>query len=96
MNATDVMAGYISASFTNGAFTPAVNVPGAGITVLPVIDGLTDGYGYDLNDAGVVVGTNFVLNPVPEPNIFHGFVYRDGATVDLNDAVPQNDTVATG
>ena len=27
-----------------------------------------------------------MLNPVPEPNIFHGFVYRDGATVDLNDA----------
>jgi probable HAF family extracellular repeat protein len=86
VNASDMLAGYVSASFTGGAFTPATYTQGGSITVIPVGGGLEEGYAYDLNDAGTVVGTNFTLAPFPEPNIFHAFAFSGGVTTDLNDA----------
>ena len=85
VNNSDVMIGYVSATYTNGSFRPAYYTPGTGITLIPQVSDLTDGYGYDLNDAGTMVGTNFVLNPVPEPNVFHAFVFSGGTSQDLND-----------
>jgi probable HAF family extracellular repeat protein len=84
INAAGTLAGYISDTTTAGHFVPAINEAGVGFTKLPLIAGLEDGYGYDVNDSGVVVGANFLLNPVPNPNVFAAFKYEAGATVDLN------------
>lgn len=86
VNSSGMLGGYISSSNdTQGAFRPALYVDREGYTIVPLIPGLTDGYGYDLNDDGVFVGTMFLPQPEPEPGIFRGFVYYRGETVDLGE-----------
>lgn len=85
VNSGGMLGGYIaSSSHTGGAFRPALYVGGSGYDIVPLIDGLTDGYGYDLNESGVFVGTMFLLDVDPELSIFKAFKHENGATVDLN------------
>lgn len=85
INDGGTMIGYVSGPVaTSGAFRPATHIRGEGTTLLPLIDELPEGYAYDINNGGVSVGTNFQLNPVPEPNVFKAFKNERGATDDLN------------
>ncbi len=80
------IAGYIaSSSHTSGAFRPAIHVDRVGYDIIPLLPDLTDGYGYDMNDAGVFVGTMFLLDVDPELSVFKAFKHEAGATADLND-----------
>lgn len=87
VNSSGILGGYISSNQTAGEFRPATfdRSSGDGFVLLPLIDGLVGGYGYDINDAGQVVGVNFLLSPNPAESIFHGFVFDGGVTRDLND-----------
>lgn len=85
VNDSGVFGGYVGGSFTSGAMRAATYTPGVGFELLPLVSGLPESYGYDINNNGDMVGTVFQLNPVPEPNVFHAFFFSGGVTVDLND-----------
>jgi probable HAF family extracellular repeat protein len=86
INGFNTLAGYVSGgTLTSGAFMPATYVPGSGVfNILPTLPGTPEGYAYDINDDGTVVGTNFMLAPVPDPNVFVAFKHEGGVTSDLN------------
>ena len=84
VNDFGVLAGYVSEPTLTSGMQPATYIGGSGITLIPLLDGLPEGYGYDINNDGTVVGAMFLLAPVPDPNIFTAFKYEGGATVDLN------------
>ncbi|MCC6320442.1 MAG: hypothetical protein IT438_03275 [Phycisphaerales bacterium] len=84
VNSSGVLGGYVSFSETQGAFRPATS-DGRSFNLVPLINGMTDGYGYDINDDGVFVGTMFL--PQPGQSIFRAFAHQNGVTVDLSEAV---------
>ena len=84
-----MLAGYIGGALGGGAFRPATWTAQDGFSLLPLIDGLPEGYAYDINNAGQVVGTMFLLNPVPDPNVFRAFLFADGQTIDLSADHPE-------
>lgn len=85
INDGGTLAGYVSGpTATDSAFRPATHIRGEGTTLLPLITDLPEGYAYDINNGGVVVGANFLLNPVPTPNVFKAFRTERGVTADLN------------
>ena len=91
VNASGVLGGYVAESTLTGGGFRAATYANREFTLVPLIDGLPEAYGYDINDAGTVVGTNFLLAPFPEPNTFLAFAFIDGVTYDLNtvtDGVP--------
>jgi hypothetical protein len=82
-----MLGGYVSGSTTGGEFRPATYVEGTGIQLVPLIDGLEGGYGYDLNNGGVLVGVMFHLEADPSLSVFHAFMAQNGVTTDLNTVV---------
>ncbi|MFT3683964.1 MAG: GC-type dockerin domain-anchored protein [Phycisphaerales bacterium] len=83
------LGGYVSGSTTGGEFRPATCVPGSGIELVPMLEGLEGGYGYDLNNGSVLVGVMFHLEADPTLSVFRAFMSVNGETTDLN-------TIATG
>ena len=87
INDNDQLAGYVSSTETGGAFRSARAVRGNRdnvIELIPTLDGTTDGYGYDINNAGDVVGTSFL--PQTGGSLFKAFAYVGGQVVDLTTA----------
>jgi probable HAF family extracellular repeat protein len=86
VNDSGTLVGYVEGRDTLGTndFTPALYVGGQGYTLIPFLGGLQGGYGHDINNAGVAIGEMFLLNAVPEPNVFAAFKYENGVTSDLN------------
>ncbi len=79
------LGGYIASSLhTAGAFRPTIHAGRDGFVIIPLIEGLPEGYGYDLNEAGTFVGTMFLLDVDPDASIFLAFKYEGGQTADLN------------
>lgn len=79
------LGGYIaSSSHTSGAFRPTIYAGRDNYNIIPLIDGLPEGYGYDLTDSGVFVGTMFLLDADPQLSVFKAFKHEAGTTVDLN------------
>jgi probable HAF family extracellular repeat protein len=94
VNASGILGGYISSPMmTSSAFRPATfdrtSGDNNGYTLVPLISGLTEGYGYDIADDGTLVGVMFMLDADPALSVFKGFASSGGTTTDLN-------TVATG
>jgi probable HAF family extracellular repeat protein len=89
VNDSRVLGGYVSGTLTSGAFRPAIWDAENGIQLLPLIDTIPEGYGYDINNDSSVVGTMFLLDPDPTLSIFLAFLSENGATSDLN-------TISTG
>ncbi len=84
VTASGMLGGYISGALGGGEFKPATYTPQTGIVVCPILDGLQGGYGYDINNDGVLVGTMFYLDADPTLSVFKAFMYHDGVTTDLN------------
>ncbi|MFO0840648.1 MAG: hypothetical protein U1D55_19230 [Phycisphaerae bacterium] len=80
INSNVEIAGHLRADITGGAKRAAIFRFASGWEILPPLPGDNSNYGYDINDAGVVVGISYRHFPV----IFHGFVYAHGAVTDLN------------
>lgn len=79
------LGGYIaSSSHTSGAFRPTIYHGRGNYDIVPLIDGLTEGYGYDLTDSGIFVGTMFLLDVDPQLSVFKAFKHEAGSTIDLN------------
>lgn len=79
------LGGYIaSSSHTSGAFRPTIHAGRDGFIIIPLVDGVTEGYGYDLTESGVFVGTMFLLDADPQLSVFKAFKYESDTTVDLN------------
>ena len=89
VNGNGMLGGYVSGPLTSGEFRPATWTEATSFVLAPMIEGLDGGYGYDLNNGGVLVGTMFHLEEDPTQSIFKAFVFDNGETADLN-------TVATG
>ncbi|HMN42683.1 MAG TPA: GC-type dockerin domain-anchored protein [Phycisphaerales bacterium] len=87
VNDAGQLVGYIEGQPPAGApgFQPAIYVGGEGYTMIPTLPGLPEGYGFDIDPNGLAVGTMFMLNAVPDPNVFRAFKYENGVTADLND-----------
>jgi probable HAF family extracellular repeat protein len=83
VNDAGQLIGYVKGP--QGEFRAAIHVGGVGTTLLPLLTELPEGYGHDINSDGTAVGEMFLLNPVPEPNIFRAFKFENGATADLNE-----------
>jgi probable HAF family extracellular repeat protein len=83
------LGGYISGNLTAGEFRPATYTESGGFVLLPMIDGLSGGYGYDINNSEAVVGTMFLLFENPADNIFRAFVSQGGITTDLTSVVAE-------
>jgi probable HAF family extracellular repeat protein len=86
LNEADVMAGYVSGSLTSGAFRPATNSADGGIELLPLVAEATDGYAYDINESGRVVGEMFLPDTI---STFWGFTYREGVSQDVTGMAPE-------
>lgn len=79
------LGGYIaSSSHTGGAFRPTIHAGHDGYVIIPLIEGVGEGYGYDLTDSGVFVGTMFQLDVDPSLSVFLAFKHEADTTVDLN------------
>ncbi|MGD9688442.1 MAG: hypothetical protein AB7K52_04255 [Phycisphaerales bacterium] len=83
------LAGYVSGSLTEGAFRPATWSDAGGFSLIPLIDGLPEGFGYDMNNDHVVVGAMFLLSSNPDENIFRAFASSGGVTTDLSASLPE-------
>ena len=86
-NVTDdgQLGGFVSSpALTEGRFTPATHTTDGGIVLATLLDGLEGGYGYDINDDGVLVGTMFLLHEDPSQSIFMAFSFNGVETVNLN------------
>lgn len=87
INDNDQMAGYVSSAETSGAFRVARAVRAGRdnqIELIPTLTGTTDGYGYDINNNGDVVGTSFL--PQTGGSIFKAFAFVGGQVIDLTTA----------
>jgi probable HAF family extracellular repeat protein len=88
VNAGGILGGYVSYSATAGEFRPATfdrnSGDNNGFTLVPLIDGLVGGYGYDIADDNTLIGTMFFLDPDPSLSIFKAFASVGGVTTDLN------------
>ncbi len=86
VNDAGQLIGYISGQQTTGGpgFHPAIYVGGQGYTMIPLLPDLPEGYGFDISADGTAVGTMFLLNPVPTPNVYRAFKFENGVTADLN------------
>jgi probable HAF family extracellular repeat protein len=83
VNSAGFIAGYLSSSQTSGAFRAAVWNPNTSSwDLIPPVENTSEGYGYDINESGAVVGTSFEAGL---PSVFHGFYYSGGQVLDLND-----------
>lgn len=82
INSSDVIVGYISTNATGGAFRAATYPPRGPWQLIPLLPGTSDSYGYDINDAGVVVGTSFLAGPSSD---FFGLYYDGTQSINLND-----------
>ncbi len=84
INTAGVIGGYIANNTTGGAFRAAYMTPGSGWTLIPLLDGMAESYGYDINEAGEMVGVSFVQS-TPPLIIFRGYFFDGEQTLDLND-----------
>lgn len=83
INSAGFIAGYISSSQTSGAFRAAIwNPNSASWGLIPPVDGTSEGYGYDINESGEVVGASFEPG---FPSVFRGFYFSGEQVFDLND-----------
>jgi probable HAF family extracellular repeat protein len=93
VNSAGLVAGYMSSSQTGGSFRAGVYDPATQTWNLidPVPD-TSEGYAYDINDAGEVVGASFRLD---FPNVFRGFYFDGEAVFDLNTVTTDSPGVIT-
>ena len=84
INTSGVIGGYIADNTTGGAFRAGYMTQRDGWTLIPLLDGTTDSYGYDINEAGEMVGVSFVAS-TPPLVLFRGYFFDGEQTLDLND-----------
>ena len=83
INSAGFIAGYISSSQTGGGFRAAIWNPNtASWGLIPPVEDTSEGYGYDINESGEIVGTSFEPGL---PSVFRGFYYSGERVLDLND-----------
>jgi probable HAF family extracellular repeat protein len=84
VNNAGLVAGYIANNTTAGAFRAGVYDPDSQEwTLIEPLDETSEGYAYDINNAGQVVGTSFMLGA---PGLFKGFALFGARVLDLNEA----------
>jgi len=86
LNDADVMTGWVGGSTTGGAFRAAIYSPDNGIELLPLIADATDGYAYDINESGRVVGEMFFPDTI---STFWSFTYHNGVSTDMSGMAPE-------
>jgi len=77
-----VIAGYVFASMTQGAFNAATFTDRGGWSLIPLLDGDTDSYAYDINANEEVVGASTL--PSWPFALSRGFLWSGGSVYDLN------------
>lgn len=83
VNSSGLIAGYIAAPSTGSAFRAAVYDPTTKTwKLIDPLPGTGEGFAYDINESGAVVGTSFTLG---FPNVFIAFLYASEKVYDLNE-----------
>ncbi len=80
INDSGTITGY---AFSHESYKPFIYNPANGAKLIPTLGG-KEGYAYDINNKGTVVGRSKLRD-----GTFHAFMWSNGNAVDLNDLIPE-------